>query len=224
VNTAVYDGGQGIGFAIPVDVARRVVSELIEHGGITPVWLGIEFQDLTPGLGEALSLPEDARGALVNRVHERSPAARAGVLRGDLVTQLDGRPLPTSRDFYEMLESVTPGQELRLDLLREGKPRTLTLRAEVVPDAVVAQMLRERLGIELAPAQEGGYSVRNVREGGGAARIGIRPGDLILGINGRPLRSDEDLRRSALDLAGRSRALVVVQRGAGRYHVTIPLV
>jgi Do/DeqQ family serine protease len=224
VNTAVYDGGQGIGFAIPVDVARRVVSELIVHGGVTPVWLGIEFQDLTPGLGEALSLPDDTNGALVNRVHEKSPAARAGVQRGDVVTQLDGRPVPTSRDFYEMLESVTPGQELRLDLLREGKPRTLSLRAEVVPDAVVSQMLRERLGIELTPAKEGGYSVRTVREGGGAARIGIRPGDLILGINGRPLRSDEDLRRSALDLAGRSRALVVVQRGAGRYHVTIPLV
>jgi S1-C subfamily serine protease len=65
--------------------------------------------------------------------------------------------------------------------------------------------------------------VRSVRKDGGAARIGIQPGDRILGINGRPLQGAEDLRRSALDLSGRSRALVVVQRGAGRYHVTIPL-
>jgi serine protease Do len=93
-----------------------------------------------------------------------------------------------------------------------------------MPDAVVAQILRERLGVELVPAEQGGYAVRAVRKDGGAARIGIQPGDLILGINGRPLQRAEDLRRSALDLSGRSRALVVVQRGAGRYHVTIPLV
>ena len=114
------------------------------------------------------------------------------------------------------------------DWTESGIPLAFTIvpdsiRAEVIPDAVVAQILRERLGMELAPAQQGGYAVRSVRRDGGAARIGIQPGDLILGINGRPLQGAEDLRRSALDLSGRSRAVVVVQRGAGRYHVTIPL-
>jgi len=224
INTAVYDGGQGIGFAIAADVASRVVNELIAHGEVTPVWLGVEFQDLTPGLGQALALPEGTLGAVVNRVREKSPAASSGVRRGDVVTQLDRHPIRTPRDFYEMLASVTPGQELRVDLVRDGKPQTLAVRAEVMPDAVVTQILRERLGVELVRAEQGGYSVRAVRKDGGAARIGIQPGDLILGINGRALQDAEDLRRSALDLSGRSRALVVVQRGAGRYHVTIPLV
>jgi Do/DeqQ family serine protease len=223
INTAVYNGGQGIGFAIPVDVASRVVNELIAHGGVTPVWLGIEFQDLTPDLEQALALPEGTNGAVVNRVRKGSPAARAGVRRGDVVTQLDRRPIHTGREFFEMLESATPGQELRVGLLRNGQARSLTIRAEVVPDTVVTQILAERLGFELAPAEQGGYAVRSVRRDGGAARIGIQPGDRILGINGRPLQDAEDLRRSALDLSGRSRALVVVQRGAGRYHVTIPL-
>ena len=223
INTAVYNGGQGIGFAIPVDVASRVVNELIAHGEVTPVWLGIEFQDLTPDLGRALALPEGTNGAVASRVREDSPAARAGVRRGDVVTQLERRPVRSGRDFFEMLESVTPGQELRVDLLRQGAARSLAIRAEVIPDAVVSQILSERLGVELAPAEQGGYAVRSVRKDGGAARIGIQPGDRILGINGRPLQGAEDLRRSALDLSGRSRALVVVQRGAGRYHVTIPL-
>ncbi|HEY8155321.1 MAG TPA: trypsin-like peptidase domain-containing protein [Myxococcota bacterium] len=223
INTAVYNGGQGIGFAIPVDVASRVVNELIAHGEVTPVWLGIEFQELTPDLGQALALPEGTGGAVVNRVREASPAARAGVRRGDVVTQLEHRPVRNGREFFEMLESATPGQELSVDLLRDGAARSLAVRAEVVPDAVVSQILRERLGVELAPAEQGGYAVRSVRKDGGAARIGIQPGDRILGINGRPLQGAEDLRRSALDLSGRSRALVVVQRGAGRYHVTIPL-
>ncbi len=224
INTAVYNGGQGIGFAIAADVAARVVNELIAHGTLTPVWVGVEFQDLTPGLGQALALPEGTNGAVVNRVRESSPASRSGVRRGDVVTQLDRHPVRTSRDFFEMLASVTPGQELRLDFVREGKPQTLSLRAEVLPDAVVTQILRERLGVDLELSEAGVYSVRAVRKDGGAARIGIQPGDLILGINGRALQGAEDLRRSALDLSGRSRALVVVQRGAGRYHVTIPLV
>ncbi len=223
INTAVYNGGQGIGFAIPVDIASRVVNELIAHGEVTPVWLGIEFQDLTPDLRQALVLPAGANGAIASRVREGSPAARAGVRRGDLVTQLERRPIRSGRDFFEMLESATPGQELRVDLLSNGEARSLAIRAEVVPDAVVSQILRERLGVELAPVEQGGYAVRSVRKDGAAARIGIQPGDRILGINGRPLQGAEDLRRSALDLSGRTRALVVVQRGAGRYHVTIPL-
>jgi len=225
INTAVYNGGQGIGFAIAADVAARVVNELITHGSVTPVWVGVEFQDLTPGLGQALDLPAGTNGAVVNRVRERSPALRAGMRRGDVVTQLERHPIRTSRDFFEMLASVTPGQELRIDFLRDGKPQTLSLEAEVMPDAVVTQILRERLGVELVrAADQPVYSVRAVRKDGGAARIGIQPGDLILGVNGRPLQDAEDLRRCALDLSGRSRALVVVQRGAGRYHVTIPLV
>ena len=118
INTAVYNGGQGIGFAIPVDIASRVVNELIAHGEVTPVWLGIEFQDLTPDLGQALALPDGTRGAVASRVREGSPAARAGVQRGDVVTQLERRPVRSGRDFFEMLQSATPGQELRVDLLQ----------------------------------------------------------------------------------------------------------
>jgi serine protease Do len=172
---------------------------------------------------QSLALPDGTRGAVASRVHAGSPAARAGVQRGDVVTQLERRPIRSGRDFFEMLQSMTPGQQLQVDVLRQGQPRSLAIRAEVVPDAVVSQILRERLGVELAPAERGGYAVRSVRRDGGAARIGIQPGDLILGINGRPLQGAEDLRRSALDLSGRSRAQVVVQRGSGRYHVTIPL-
>ena len=125
-----------------------------------------------------------------------------------------------------MLEALTPGQELRIDLLRDGKPQTLRVRAEVMPDAVVAQLLRERLGVELrARARRAAASGARGAQGRAARRsIGIQPGDLMLGINGRPLDDDaEDLRRAVLDLSGPPRALVVVQRGRGRYHVTIPL-
>ena len=224
INTAVYQGGQGIGFAIPIDVAARVVRELIAHGEVSPVWLGIEFQELSPELRDVMDLPRGTTGALVNKVRRKSPARRAGVKRGDVVTHLDGRPVETARGFFEMLTSVTAGQQLSLESWRDGRARKVQIRAEPVPDELIATLVKEMLGMKLQPREGRGFLVSSVRVGSGAARIGIQPGDVVLGINGRPLDDEDALRRLALDLRGRSRALVVVQRGAGRYHVTIPLV
>jgi serine protease Do len=223
INTAVYGDGQGIGFAIPIDVAKRVVSELIAHGEISPVWLGLEFQDLTRTLREVLDLDGDGGGALVNRVRPGSPAAKAGVERGDVVTHVEKRPLHSAHEFFEMLESVTMHQELRFDLLREGQQLRLTLRAEEFPPGLVSQLAVELLGLSLE-LDRGVFVVTAVRTGSGAARTGFQVGDFVLGINGRQLADKDAFRRSVLDLRGRHRALLVVQRGTGRYHVTVPLV
>jgi Do/DeqQ family serine protease len=224
VNTAVYQSGQGIGFAIPIDVAARVVHELIEEGEITPVWLGIEFQNLTPRLRNAMDLPADMRGAVVNRVRKKSPARRAGVKRGDVVVRVDERPVRSARGFFEMLETAVDGQELGIELWRNGRMREIPVRAEEIPDGVVEALVTETLGMELELREGGGCLVRSVRDGSGAQRIGIQEGDLLLAINNAALEDAEALRRAALALRGRSRAQIVVQRGAGRYHVTIPLV
>jgi serine protease Do len=224
INTAVYGGGQGIGFAIPIDVAHRVVTELIAHGEVTPVWLGIEFQDLSRELRAALKLEERVTGALVNRVRKKSPAARAGLQRGDVVTHVDDHGVGSARGFFEILVTVTPRQVITLAYLRSGDPRTASVRAEEFPKDLIEQLTDELLGVDLHGRGEGGYLVMGVRDGSGAQRIGIRVGDLILSVNGRGLEDDGALRRSILELRGRSRALVVVQRGAGRYNVAVPLI
>jgi serine protease Do len=223
INTAVYNGGQGIGFAIPVDVARRVVRELIEHGEVTPVWLGLEFQDLDPGLRDALGLPADLVGALVNRVRDGSPADRAGLRRGDVVTHADGHRVESARGFFEILVTVTPNQVVEIAYRRDGKTDTFAVTAEEFPADLVARITNEMLGIDLKARGNGGFVVAGVRPGGGAERIGLQIGDLVLAVNGRSLASDEALRRAILELRGHSRALVMVQRGSGRYNVTIPV-
>ena len=141
---------------------------------------------------------------------------------GDVVLRLDGHEVDSPRSFFEILAGATPGQELTLDVWRDGGERSLRLRTEAAPEALTAALLREKLGVDLRVLPGGGCEVVAVRQGSGAARIGLRRGDLVLGINGRPLDGEEALRRAALDLQGLSGALVVVQRGPGRYHVTIP--
>src|SRR5262245_3160996 len=224
INTAVYGGAEGIGFAIPIDVAARVVAQLLAHGEVVPVWLGVEVEELDESLQRALGLRRDQAGVVVNQVRAGSPAARAGLRRGDLVTRLDGHAVATPRAFFEILTTATPEQSLDVEVWREGRALTLRAKAEAAPDELVAALLREKLGLELRPARGGGYAVASVRAGSGAERIGIRPGDLVLGINGHLLDGGEALRRAGLDLQGLTGALVVVQRGPGRYHVAIPFV
>jgi serine protease Do len=223
INTAVYGGAQGIGFAIPIDTAKRVVDELIEHGELAPVWLGLDFQDLEPNLAAAMNLPEKLNGALVNRVREDSPAQRADLRRGDVVTRFDGRPIESARSFYEMLEISVAGQDLQIELWRNGRLQTVAVKLKELPLRQVARLVNEMLGMKLQPRKGGGYTVDSVREGSGSARIGIARGDLVLAINGTTLADDDALRRSVLSLRGRPHALVVVQREGARYHVTIPL-
>jgi len=223
INTAVYSGAQGIGFAIPIDTAKRVVDELIAHGKLTPTWLGLDFQDLDPELAGAMALPQDLRGALVNRVIANSPARQAKLRRGDVVTKLDGRPIESARSFYEMLEISVAGQDLQIEFWRDGRLRTVRVKLEELPLHQVTRFVKEMLGMELQVRNAGGYTVSSIRVGSGSARIGIARGDLVLAINGTRLVGDDSLKRSVLSLRGRSHALIVVQRKGARYHVTIPL-
>jgi serine protease Do len=173
-----------------------------------------------------MRLPDDMAGALVNRVAENSPAERAGLQRGDVVTHVDDRPIPSARGFFEMLGTVTAGQELRLQVWRDAKSRQVVVKAEEVPEREIQRLAEQLLGMELRePGEEGGgYRVKEVRPGSPAHKIGFQPGDQLLAVNGVPLRNSDDFRRAILDLRGRGRALVVVQRGGGRYHVALPMV
>jgi serine protease Do len=223
VNTAIYDGAEGIGFAIPIETAARVVRELITHGEVTPVWLGFDLQDLDGELAEALGLPEGASGALVSRVRPGTPAARAGLERGDLVTALDGHAVRSAREVYEILERSTPGQTLRIGRLRAGAKAEVTAQAVPFPPEVLPELGERLLGLDLAPLEGGGFRVAAVKEGSGAAQVGFEPGDRVLAVNGRALEDEAALRHALLGLLGRPRALVVVQRGRGRYHVQVPV-
>ncbi|MDD3517262.1 MAG: Do family serine endopeptidase [Chromatiales bacterium] len=131
INTAIFTrsgGSQGIGFAIPLDLARGVMTQIIENGQVVRGWLGIEVQDVTPQLAEGFGLSE-ARGVLIAGVGRGTPAARAGLRPGDVLTEIDGEKLKDARDVLNLIARHAPGEKLSLRGVREGRP--LELDAEV---------------------------------------------------------------------------------------------
>ncbi|MFP6578707.1 MAG: trypsin-like peptidase domain-containing protein [Myxococcota bacterium] len=227
INTAVYTGGQGIGFAIPIDTAQRVVEELLEHGEVVPVWLGIQIQKLDPALREIMGLPDGMSGALVSGVRSESPAAVAGVVRGDVITSFEGRPFHSdegAQRFLDLVETATPDQRLRLEVWREKQRFPLTVVAREFPHAVIFEMVEDILGTKLEPLADTGYAIVAVRTASRAARSGLRPGDRLVGLAGRALHDEDDLRRAVLSIRGRARVLLVVDRDGHRGQVWVSLV
>lgn len=223
INTAIYNGAEGIGFAIPIDVARRIVGELITHGEIAPIWLGFDAQDLTPELRRALKVPNQVTGAVVNRIDASGPAARGGLQRGDIVTNFDGQPIQTASDINALVRRSTRGQEIPLEVWSSQGKRKISLRAEELQPQAIDALAWSILGVELKAGTHGYFTVSNVRAASPAQQIGIQKRDLLLAVNGRRLTNQSLLRNALVDLRGANYARLVVQRGNGQYHVTIPL-
>ncbi len=223
INTAIYGGGaQGIGFAIPIDVAKRIVRELITKGEVVPVWLGLHLGDLDPHVQELLEVPDSVRGALVRQIRKDGPSHGSDLARGDVITHINDAETRSAREVYELLERSTQGQRLALRVQRGADTREIKVGPEEIDDAVILRLGEELMGLALEPA-EGLYQVSAVRNASGAQKVGFEPGDEVIGLSGRRVKDPASLRRAVVDLRGRNRALVVVRRAGRRYHVNVPL-
>lgn len=223
INTAILGNAQGIGFAIPINRARRIVDDLIRHGEVVPAWLGIWLQELTPKLREALDVGP-AAGVLISSVYEGSPASAAGVRRGDVLEMVDGTPIRTRRDFYEIARSLTVGQPVKLALARAGARLALEVEAEKFPETRADEFAQILLGLELADrseallrrhgvrAERGMFVARVIPHSAAEAR-GLRPGDLVLQIGRERIDDRSALRRAIPKILGQDGVVVVVQRG-----------
>ncbi len=229
INTAIIRDAEGIGFAIPIDRARRIADELIRHGELIPVWLGLRLQDLTPRLREALDV-EARSGALVAHLFDDSPAERAGLRRGDVVLELDGTRLQSARNYFEVLRGLTEGAVATMRIERDRELRELRIEAQSFPEGRADELAEILIGVSVAepdPAlagrlgAEGGMLVRQVVKESPAARVGILPGDLILKMDQARIGGREDFLRAVSRLRGRRQVLLLVQRGRRGYHVTL---
>ncbi len=239
INTAIYSrsgGYMGVGFAIPINMAASIKTQLIEHGKVTRGYLGIYLQEITPELASSMGLGS-TRGILVADVMEDSAAEDAGLEQGDVILKLDGREVRDTGSFRNDISSRAPQTRIRLTILRDGKEKEIRAVTRALEDeAALAgdDLARELLGIQVSDvttelANRFGYSlnegvvITEVVPEGRAARTGLRPGTLISGVNLERIRDTEAFHH-ALSAARDSGRLVLRVR-VGRYHqyVAIPL-
>jgi serine protease Do len=218
VATAIIGGAQGIGFAIPVDRAKRIVDDLLRFGEVRAVWIGVRGQTLTSGNAE-LARPGGFR---VRSVTPGSPAARAGLRPGDLIVSVDGAAIVSREAFETALSTRGPGRPMRLVLRGSNGERTVTVQGQAPPADLGVRILREQLGITLSRAR-GGLQINVVDRNGDAADRGIESGDLLLGLNGAAARSVEDVNRILQRDFNRTTLLMEVGRGRFAYTLTFPL-
>ena len=219
INTAIYGKAQGIGFAIPVDRAQRVMKDLVSYGEVRHAWVGLVVQNLTPDLAQHFGV---RRGVVVAQVEPKSPAEAAGIARGDAVTKVDGREVASREEFEQRIEDHAEGDRLTLTLRREGRDEDVRLASATFPTARADELAWQLLGLQAAGAEDG-LVVSRVRPGSPAARIGVQRGDRLLGLGGTPLRSVAELRRKMIELRSARSVLLSVGRGPYQYNVNVPL-
>ena len=219
IDTAIYGKAQGIGFAIPVDRARRVMKDLVSYGEVHHAWIGLVVQNLSPELAEHFGV---RRGVVVAAVESKSPAEAAGLARGDAITKVDGREVASRDEFEQRIENHAEGDRVTLTLRRDGRDEDVRLAAAAFPVARADELAWQLLGLE-AVADDEGLVVRRVRSGSPAARIGVQKGDRLLGLGGTPLRSVAELRRKMVEVRAARSILLSVGRGPYQYNVNVPL-
>jgi Do/DeqQ family serine protease len=224
INTAILSrsgGNIGIGFAIPVNMAHSVMDQLIKYGSVKRGLLGVSMYTVTPDIAKSLGL-KNTEGALVSQVVDGSPAEKAGIRTGDVITSVNGQPVKSNGELRNAIGMLRVGDKVEVGLLREGKPIHLT--AIIADTAAGAPGPAESIhkafeGATLADApDEGGALVKNVEPGSAAAQSGLRNDDVIVGANRGKVTSVQQLRERAKN----AQALVLEVR-RGNTIILIPL-
>jgi serine protease Do len=243
VNTAIFSpsgGSVGIAFAIPAETVKSVVSQLENKGSVTRGWIGVQIQQINPDIADSLGL-KNTEGALVAEPQDGSPADKAGIKSGDVIVAVNGEKMKDARMLARRVSSMPPGTTVKIDLIRKGKPETITLTLGELPKARVASRDRDdrsgsdsvdvpKLGLTLAPANRvGGAGDEGVVVTGvdpdGTAADRFRTGDVILDVGGTAVSSPSDVRKAIKEAqnGGKRTVLMRVKSGPGTRFVAVPL-
>jgi serine protease Do len=234
INTAIVATGQGIGFSIPVNMAREVLAQLIEKGRVVRGWLGIAIQELTDELAQGFGVPPRS-GVLVSDVMKDSPAAAAGLRPGDIIVEFRGRPVHEVPELQRQAAATPPGTAVPLTVLRDKTRARLTVTVGEMPgeEAVVAAAPpREAWGLRVEPltpalAERFGLTAREgvvvleVQPGSPAEEAGIRPGDAILSVDRQPVADVRAFQEALARLKPGESVPVYLQRGGGRHEYVV---
>ncbi len=234
INTAIIASGQGIGFAIPSNMASTIVSQLKKTGKVTRGWIGVSIQTVTPEIAQAMGLKEP-RGALVSDVSPGGPADSGGLRRGDVITGFDGKDVKGASDLPAIVAETPVGKAVTVSVLRDGKGLDLRItvaelkEGSVSPRAAAPEEdlglkvddIRPRWQMQFGLKEKTGVVVLGVASGSPAEDAGLQAGDVIKEVNRKPVRNMKDYQEDIGKTAKNMAILLLVKRGAQTFYVSI---
>ncbi len=220
INTAIQDRAEGIGFAIPINRARRVVEELLATGTVAPVWLGLGGQDLDQSSASYFGLSK-VYGLLVTEVYKNSPAAKAGLEPGDVILSINGAEVEDKNGYLAMLRAQTRGQQLELEVLHLENVRTIRITPEGLSEGDLEDFAWARWGIRPVNTGSTGIKVTGVRRNSPAMKLGLKPGDISHQVGNKRIRKEKDFLNCFLRYRMNNTVMMRVQRGRNLYYVKL---
>ena len=235
INSQIYSrtgGYQGLSFAIPIDVVMKVEEQIVKYGEVRRGRLGVMIQELNQSLAESFGM-KSAKGALISSVENGSPAAKAGLEPGDVILAINGKEIAGSSELPPLVADIKPGDTAKLQVWRKGSSREIEVKVGAQKDTSVASAddggaSQGRLGLALRQLNsderrqiDGNSGLLVEKATGAAARAGIRPGDVVLSINGEPVSSVEQLR--GLVAKSKKRVALLIQRNDVKLFVPVDL-
>ncbi len=230
INTAIVASGQGIGFAIPINLADGIIAQLKDTGEVSRGWLGVGIQNLTPELAEYYRL-EQKEGVLVTQVYEGDPADEAGIKEGDIIVGIDGKDVKTSRELSRKVAEAGVGNKMRINLLRDGREKTVRVKLAKRPDQEptlargearsdglgmrvrdIDPEIAEQLGVG---TDQKGVVVVQLDPESKSARAGVRRGDIVIEINREPIKNLKDYRAQVKAIDEGDTVQMLLRRGGG---------
>ncbi len=221
INTAIIAQAQGIGFAIPVDRAKKVIQDILRFGQVHSAWIGAVTATVTPEEAKRLGL-KSGKGALVARVFAGSPAEAAGLKAGDVITAVGDRPVDSREAFSTYTATAAPGQGVPITVSRGNSTTHATVRAGDVPTNLGLRILADVAGLHVQ-ANGSHLVVSEVTSGSRAGRIGITPGDVIVGVGGVEVTSVKQLNDEVAKTVEHSAFILDVAHGGTIYELTFPM-
>jgi serine protease Do len=236
INTAILSssgGNQGIGLAIPSNMAKTVMASLIKKGKVVRGWLGVAIQPITPDLAKQLGLKEE-KGALVADIMEGSPAEKSGMQRGDVITEFDGKPVIDSTELKNLVANTSPGKEVTVKYIRDGNLKTVKVGIQELPvqaqiaakyenqlKGVSVQNLTPEIRKELGlPNRATGVVISDVDETSQVSGV-LAPGDVIMEINKRKISSVKDYEAVVAKIKSGQNILVLIYRNGSTIYITL---
>jgi serine protease Do len=238
INSQIYSrsgGYMGISFAIPIDVANNVQTQLVSSGKVTRGRIGVQIQEVNAQLADSFNL-DRPRGALVSQVLPDGPAAKAGLKAGDVILSVDGKSVERSTQLPSVISAIKPGNSAKVEVWREKESKTISVKVDEFPEENVRVANRsveqepaakaDKLGLSVRPlgaderrsAETEGYLLVEDVDGP-AAQAGVRPGDVILGVNGKAVKTVADLRNATAN--GSKTVAILLERDGNQLFLPI---